>query len=337
MPSKKTSAGVVAIVGATFVGLVTAVSPTSGGSSPTLITTSPALVASTTSPTPVGQSFELGINVAPSVYYSGERTFANLAQASAVWRDPNNGWTDIPAAGLTSAGYPLVNGQLSLNAPQTVRSGIATKVTCTWTGSGRIRIDGDTGSVWAPAGAHALTFSWPSSSNPSLNFFIDSILTTDPFGNLDCREPGLVSNGAFDQRIVDDLKPYAVLRFLDWSTANANPASVTWATRSTPEKVVQNGSDGMALEHMIDLANAAGSDAWFTVPWNADQNYVQQMAALVRDRLAPNHKAYFELSNETWNYGFPVATQALNEGVAENLSTDRYTNNQLRYAEKSTV
>ena len=55
---------------------------------------------------------------------------------------------------------------------------------------------------------------------------------------------------------------------------------------------------------------------------------------MVRDRLGARQRAYFELSNEVWNFGFPQATQALNEGLAEKLSPDKYTNNLLRYAEK---
>jgi hypothetical protein len=165
--------------------------------------------------------------------------------------------------------------------------------------------------------------------------YVSGANTSDPFRNLDCREPTLVANGQFDQRAVDDLKPYGVLRFLDWSSANGNPASVTWNTRSQTARLVQDGTDGVALEHMIDLANAAGSDAWFTVPYNADETYVRNMAKLVHDRLAAGHRAYFELSNEVWNFQFGQANQSLNEGIAANLSSDKYTNNLLRYAEKS--
>ncbi len=51
---------------------------------------------------------------------------------------------------------------------------------------------------------------------------------------------------------------------------------------------------------------------------------------------AAGRGAYFELSNEVSNFAFGVAGQALNEGIASNLSSDKYTNNLLRYAEKST-
>lgn len=278
----------------------------------------------------------LGINVGSSVYWNSERSFANLAFAAARWRDPAAGWGDVTADKLTANGYPKTGGVLTINVPQTVWVGAATRVDCTWTGSGNVRIDGDT---TGRAVGHQLSFTWPGrvgTALPTILLYVDSIRTADPFDNLDCREPGLATNGVFDQRIVDDLKPYELLRFLDWSTANANPATVAWEARSVPTRLTQDGVDGIALEHMIDLANATDSDAWFTVPWNADEAYVRSMALLVHARLSRGHRAYFELSNETWNFGFGVATQSLNEGLAANLSSDRYTNNLLRYAEKST-
>jgi hypothetical protein len=295
--------------------------------------------APTPTPTPTPSAgkpaFALGINVAGSNYYSPERTFANLAFATGAWRNPAASWADVPKAKLTAGGTPLINAALFLNIPQTVWAGKATQVKCTWSGSGTIRIEGDTRMA---AANHAVTFTWPGRKGtalPSMLLYVDSVNASDPLANLDCREPGLATNGVFDQRIVDDLKPYRVLRYLDWSTANGNPASTTWATRTAPQRLVQDGTDGIALEHMVDLANAVGADPWFTVPWYADEGYVRAMAKLVHDRLAPGRRAYFELSNETWNYAFPIGNVVLNEGLARNLSPDRYSNNLLRYAEKS--
>lgn len=305
---------------------------------PIPVATNPVPVS--TIPVPVASSFAVGMNVENSIYYSTERSFANLAQASDFWRDPNAGLANMPDTALSATGYPIIGGVLYLNVPQPVRSGINTSVTCTWTGSGSVHVDGNGGYVGASPGAHTLTFNWPGAPGGSLgtSYFlrVENISSASPFGNLNCREPGVLTNGPFDQRLVDNLKPYSVLRFLGWSTANDNPASVTWANRATPEKQALSGTDGVALEHRIDLANAAGSDLWLTIPWNADQDYVQKASVLVRDRLSPNHKVYFELSNEVWNYGFRVAAQAREEGLAENLSTNDSLANLLRYAEKTT-
>ena len=336
------------LLGATIIGGAFAAgvggSSTSNGSStpvivvkgkPTPVPTPVPTPTPTQAPSPGAEAFAIGINVAGSNYYSPERTFANLAFATGAWRDPATAWGDVPKARLTAAGTPLINAVLVLNIPQTVWAGKATQIKCSWTGSGSVRINGDT---QATATNHAVTFTWPGRKGtalPAILFYLEGVNASDPLANLDCREPGLTTNGVFDQRIVDDLKSYRVLRYLDWSTANNNPASTTWATRSDPQRLVQDGTDGIALEHMVDLANAAGSDPWFTVPWNADEGYVRAMAKLVHDRLAPGRKAYFELSNETWNYAFPIGNVVLNEGLAKNLSPERYSNNLLRYAEKS--
>ncbi|WP_445192464.1 hypothetical protein ACT009_00525 [Sphingomonas sp. Tas61C01] len=275
---------------------------------------------------------QIGVNVTGSIYYGSERIFANLAQGASAWKDPANAWKAVTADKLTAAGFPVTNGTLAINVPQPVWAGKDVAVVCTWAGRGTVRIDGDTR---AGAFGHRLAFTWPGkkgSGRPNILIYLTGSDPRDPFRELDCREPGLVASGQFDQRYVDDMKPFRVLRFLDWSNTNGNPATVTWASRTTLDK---SGNDGVAIEHMIDLANAAGSDPWFTVAYNADETYVRNMAKLVHDRLKPGRRAYFELSNEIWNFQFPVATQTLNEGVAEKLSTDKYSNGLMRYAEKT--
>ena len=281
---------------------------------------------------PAGRSLRLGVNVTSSVYYNTERVFANLAQASSPWKDPSAGWGTMVASKLNSYGYPIIAGAMPISVPQPVWAGTAVTVTCTWLGSGTVRIDGDA----RAAGAYnRVSFTWPGKTGtnlPNIVVFVSGANASAPFRGLDCREAGLIVNGEFDQRFVNDMKVFGVLRFLDWSNTNGNPASVTWANRSTLDKA---GTDGTALEREINLANAASSDPWFTVPYNADETYIRNMGKLVHDRLAPGRRAYFELSNEVWNYSFPVATQALNEGIAEKLSTDKYSNGLMRYAEKS--
>ncbi|RYD27830.1 MAG: hypothetical protein EOP89_03890 [Lysobacteraceae bacterium] len=298
---------------------------------PTPVAT-PTPTPSATPTATTGRSNRLGVNVAPSIYYNTERVFANLAQASGGWKDPSAGWGIMAANKLNAYGFPITGGVLALNVPQPVWSGKDVAVTCTWLGSGSVRIDGD---ARAAGANNRVSFTWLGSkgtSRPNVLVYVTGANASAPFRGLDCREPGLAVAGQFDQRYVNDMKPFGVLRYLDWSNTNGNPASVTWANRSTLDK---SGVDGIAIENQIDLANATGSDPWFTIAYNADETYVRNVAKLVHDRMAPGRRAYFELSNEVWNYAFPVATQALNEGIAEKLSTDKYSNGLMRYAEKS--
>lgn len=270
----------------------------------------------------------IGINVSGSSYYGSERIYANLVQGSGKWSGTNIVWN--------RAGYPVSDSRIYLAIPQALWSRQPVKVTCTWKGAGSINIDGNR--QGEKYGNHTVSVTWKLSANGGpgsmfLNFSKGN--AADPLRDLDCREAGVVSNGVFDQRFVDDMKPYKVLRFLDWSYTNGDTKGVAWATRTQPNLIGRTGSDGVAVEHQVDLANLTGADIWFTIPWNADETYVRNFATLVRDRLGKNQRAYFELSNEVWNFSFPAATQALNEGLAAKLSTDKYSNNLLRYAEKS--
>jgi fibronectin type 3 domain-containing protein len=69
-------------------------------------------------------------------------------------------------------------------------------------------------------------------------------------------------------------------------------------------------SHGLPWEHMIMFSNRTNSDMWLHVPISADDDYVTQLATLVKfgnsytPGLNPNLHVYVEYSNEVWNNGF---------------------------------
>jgi hypothetical protein len=265
----------------------------------------------------------IGVNAVPVTYYGTERIWANLAYRASEWM--------TVAGGTNAYGNPNVSGRIFLMAPNAVLHGQSARITCTWRGGGRIYIAGADASY----GDHTASSTWVPAGPPGKHggIWIDLSGSDGSFRDLDCREPGVVANGRLDQRYVDDMKIYRVVRFLDWSNANNN-LPITWATRSTPNRQIANTWTGdQPIEDQIEIANAIGADAWFTIPWNADGEYVRRMGELIRDTM--KGKAYFETSNEVWNWLFPVTTQALNEGLARNLSPNRWDNVMLRYAEKT--
>jgi hypothetical protein len=85
---------------------------------------------------------------------------------------------------------------------------------------------------------------------------------------------------------------------------NGNP-QVRWSDRTTATSAFQDAPAGMALEHMIQLANLAGADPWFCVPVRADDDYVRNFARMVLTRLDRRRKVYIEYGNEIWNQSFP--------------------------------
>ncbi len=278
----------------------------------------------------------LGVNVSPVIYWSQEVTFANLAIAS-EWRDPAGGWGYVDASRLRDGipvtiepGHPLTT---FLTTPAEAYRGEDATTRCTWAGTGQIGISGARRIVGQDA--RSITFTWPKVTTAGA-VRLDLIATspTDPIRDLDCRLTTDAPNAVFAAQLLDYLRPFGVIRFLDWSLANGNPAVVTWATRGIPRGLSIGGSDGIALEHQIGLANAASASPWFTVPLNADADYQRRMAQMVHDQIPAGRPVYVELSNETWNYGFGQAHQLQAEGVAAKLSDNPFMAAQFVYAQR---
>ncbi|MBI5708034.1 MAG: hypothetical protein HZC36_13715 [Armatimonadetes bacterium] len=111
---------------------------------------------------------------------------------------------------------------------------------------------------------------------------------------------------------------FPVLRFMDWLDSNStNPFygdaknTTEWANRKLPEDASQSDMPtrhGVAWEYVVQLANLTGKDAWINVPIAASDDYVKQLATMLKRDLKPGIKIYLELNNEVWNWGFLQAT-----------------------------
>lgn len=93
-----------------------------------------------------------------------------------------------------------------------------------------------------------------------------------------------------------------MFRFMEWGLANNN-TQVDWADRPTLDTATW-ASVGVPWELQIDLCNKTGAQPWFCVPHLATDDYITQLAALVKSRLNPDIVPIFELSNEMWNNQF---------------------------------
>jgi len=139
---------------------------------------------------------------------------------------------------------------------------------------------------------------------------------------------------ALNSTMLDDLKPFPVLRFMDLMRVNNAPRR-TWANRTLPDAFTQAGPGGMAIEHLVALANVSGADPWFTLPYDSDDDYYRRFAELVKKTLDPSRTIYLELSNEVWNSMFEQSEQAAREGMERNLATQLWQAADRRYAQKA--
>ncbi len=131
----------------------------------------------------------------------------------------------------------------------------------------------------------------------------------------------------FTNEFIDHIARFKVLRFMDWLRTNNNP-STSWATRTPPNRHYMPAT-GVPWEHVIALANQTQKDIWINIPVAADDDYVLQLARLLKSTLNGNSKIYVEYSNELWNSQFyqfgtnrNLATQELYDNPSSVLAYD---------------
>jgi hypothetical protein len=115
-------------------------------------------------------------------------------------------------------------------------------------------------------------------------------------------------NAVFDPAYLESLEPYSVLRTGSMTGGNGHTAPGTgqWSNRVLPDGN-QNTAQGAAWEYVIALGNATKKDLWINIPLMADDDYLYNLAQLMKDNLDPNITLYLEWSNEVWGFGAEVA------------------------------
>lgn len=102
-----------------------------------------------------------------------------------------------------------------------------------------------------------------------------------------------ISINVFQQSIISiDNAPWA----FDKSNGNNENATVQQMGGGRPR--------GMSWEDQIDVCNYLNIDMWINIPVLVDDDYIKQLAALIKLRLKPNLNVNVEIGNELWNrYG----------------------------------
>ena len=284
---------------------------------------------------------EIGVNVSTINFWDGSRPFANLIYGSG-WqsRDEKGVTHDVTTSQLDNYGWvkSLPDGHWAI---RTLYGVTDAEIVCRWDGDDHwsMEIVGGDGEVRQSRKRDELRFRFKARSPrepifPSIRWRVDPV---DHVRNLDCREAGASSTARFDPTFLAALRGFSVIRFMKWQTAVEANSKVSWQNRNTPSSGDYLRNDGVPVELMIELAKAANADAWFSMPWNADDDYVTRFATSVRDNFPRDRKIYVEVSNEVWNGSYPVMRQAQSEGIAEDLDDGEgpYGQAMYRYAEKT--
>jgi hypothetical protein len=261
----------------------------------------------------------VGINLSAVNYYATQLPFSNLFLNRDIWLSTDGMVWDTEQAAtvpVDADGYALELPYRGLLMRASTFLPIhADTFEMTWKGDGEFQIQ-------APG------YKLIDSSDTSLSFSATASLTDSVFIRIDRSNPDdhvrdvqVRGKRDYGAAFRDSLKGFGVLRFMDWGATNHSPVK-TWSERTTPNK--GQGSDhGVAIEHMIDTANAVQAHMWITLPHQADDDYFERAAKLIAERLDERLQVFVEYSNENWNGIFSQVQWEQARGVALGLDAFR--------------
>lgn len=262
----------------------------------------------------------VGVNLASFRDWSSEFVFKDAFKMCREWTQINlaNGSAstafDIP---LRPDGYPAALPFSNAGASFGVRTSVFTDATypipsgnftliSEGTGMLRVRQSGGPSQTFSSPGMHTI-------AQATGTYFILDIIQSnvgDPVRNIRFVMPGFLDSyqtEPFHPEFLTFLEPFECLRFMNWMRTNGSLVD-EWSDRTPANYYSQTlpfwGNQpfhGVAYEHLTDLCNRLGKDAWVNIPHRASDDYIQQFALFLRDRLSSSLKIYLEYSNETWN------------------------------------
>jgi hypothetical protein len=269
----------------------------------------------------------IGINVDGVVDYAVESYFVDAMKQSRAWGSPNSPWDG--KAPIDANGWPTADAGLlalcCISDPVTNLTLLGGTYQLTFTGQADVSFIIYQGNV--------SNYVYNASTN--ISSALVNVTDTDPnttiylsftntrrtpssqlnsgITNLKLIRPQMAPNGqtwwtsptqTFTTPYLNLLAPFSTLRFMDWLNSNGN-TSVNWRDRTPRNFASQQRPNGASWEYAIALCNTLHKDMWVNVPVGATDEYVRDLANLIRTTLNPNLNVYVEFSNEVWNSSFP--------------------------------
>ena len=292
-------------------------------------------------------ALNVGVNLAGISDWSSELPFVDMMKMARTWGTRNsvfveggtNPWDTevIDQVPLNAQGYPLVVPifipGLGLETTQAVFTVWACSeawptgnYTFLYDGTGTFEWWGDAEMVNAQPGQQVVSIDVV---GQVIRLSILSSDVNDPVRNFRLIMPGHANTyqtQPYNPLWLERLAPFSTLRFMDWGSTNNwsfdnawlaydEPSDTTrapWTSRARTDQYTWSSNRGVPYEVMVDVCNTLQKDLWICVPFIASNDYIAQMAALVRDQLDPDLQIYVEYSNENWNWMFGQ-TQWLNQ------------------------
>ncbi|HRQ29379.1 MAG TPA: T9SS type A sorting domain-containing protein [Saprospiraceae bacterium] len=256
----------------------------------------------------------IGINISSVSDYSTELVFTDAFKQCRQWISSNASgggpWDTGINVPLNANGYPLqIPFDDGIHAPQLVKTlmlwdiGSAVPI-----GNYRLIVKGN-GKVRLSFGASG-TYNCPLDILlPVTGQVMLEILSSEPgnpISDIKFIYPDYTDtyeNQIFTTEFLTFLKDFSVIRFMDFTRTNGSQVA-SWADITPYSYYSQAQESGVAWEYLVRLANTTQKDIWINIPHRADDDYIIELAGLLKQTLDPGLKIYLEYSNELWNAGF---------------------------------
>lgn len=124
------------------------------------------------------------------------------------------------------------------------------------------------------------------------------------------------TSNVWDTTFLQTLNQLTGFRYMGWTAIN--DGGDHWEWDKTPRWGYHTActKQGVPYDYQIDLANRLQHNPWFNIPHMVDDDYIYNLAVLIKEKLDPNLTAYIEYSNELWNWGgaYPQSSWIVDAG-----------------------
>lgn len=257
-------------------------------------------------------NFPLGMNL-PVINYSSEPLLFNDAMKTANFRGSDWKETTFDQFPKDNDGYPtqvpyLING-VAYSYFVLFNSLYSGEYALLYDGEGSVSINGVSSSVVNGVRRFTMpgikTNIWVAVSSVTQGNHVRNIRII-PVAYLDDE----ASMPTFNPQYISGLRPFHSLRFMDLNRINGSPQR-EWNDRPLPTSAMQSSARGVAWEYVVQLSNELAADPWICLPHMASDDYVIQLATMLKNSLGGDRKLYLEFSNEMWNFVFSQARYVL--------------------------
>jgi putative Ig domain-containing protein len=254
----------------------------------------------------------MGIGLAGVASYSPTWQFVDMMKYSREWRTQKDwqSWTIVEDA----FGWPVSLKHKDGKVDEIDKDNpifmymyyrrISGDVAVTWEGDGDVALSGDLITLKQDdlPGKKRRVFTVKENKGGVYTLNVARSNPKDHVRNIRIWMPGFENADAtFHPEWKKCIEPFPYFRFMDWGHTNNSPQK-DWNGRITKQHMRQ--TRGVSYDYMIQLCNEMEKDAWICVPHQATDDYVRELARLLKKDLKPGLRVYVEYSNEIWNGGF---------------------------------